>query len=257
MSKDPIASLVLNTGVDVFTGITEHTDLEDVDRAVAGFFKMVVNSLVVTDTSRLENREFASFAKRNPQRKVFITRTQDTEATVRKLVKALCDGPDAVKRNEVLPAVVIHRSPGFLFSDGTDYTDLSRVSELKNSEGDRTYAYVNKSFVKLTYTLKAIAWNEQTLNRLALGMMMWIRHTKQGLKHTFKAKTMLAGVATEVNISIEGRREAALSPEEFEFEQNRVLSLPFTVDVVAEVLEAEQVIQTPISIDIMEADYIE
>lgn len=257
MPNEPIASLVLNGESDIYTGITEHTDLEDVDRAVAGFFKMVVNSLVVTDTSRLENREFAAFAKRPPTKKVFITRTQDTQSIVRKLVKSLCDGPDAVPRDAVLPAVVISRSPGFAFADGSDYIDLPRVSDLKNSQTGKTYAYVNKSFVKLNYTLKAIAWNEQTLNRLSLGMMMWIRHTKQGLKHTFKARTMLAGASVEVNISIEGRREAALIPEEFDFETNRVVSLPFSVEVVAEVLEAEEVIQTPISVDIMEADYIE
>lgn len=255
MSERPIASLVLNTGADVYTGITEHTDLEDVDRSVATFFKMVVNSLTVTDTSRLENKEFASFSARDANRKVFMSRTPDTQAIVRKLVKKLCDGKNPLPRNEVLPAVIIHRSPGFVFSDGSDYVDNTRVGGLK--DGDELRYYLNKSYVKLSYTLKAIAWNEQTLNRLALGMMMWIRHTKQGLKHTFHARTMIAGSPIEVSISIEGRREAALEPEEFDFENGRVLALPFTVDVVAEVFEAEQVINTPISVDIMEAEFIE
>lgn len=54
--SSPLESLVLNENVNIYTGLTEHTDLEDVDRAVAGFFKAVVSSLVVTDTERRETK---------------------------------------------------------------------------------------------------------------------------------------------------------------------------------------------------------
>ena len=37
------------------TGVVEHTDLTDIDRAVARFFMGVVDSLVVTDAERPEN----------------------------------------------------------------------------------------------------------------------------------------------------------------------------------------------------------
>lgn len=256
MSDTPLTSLILNEQADIYTGLTEHTDLEDVDRAVAGFFKAVISSIVVTDTSRPENKEFARFVERPSSRKIYMGSAPDTPTFMRKLVAKLCKGNNAVPRNELLPAVLISRDPGFSFSDGSDYTDLTHFGSLR-SESEETYAHVNKSFVKMTYTVKAVAWNRPTLNRLALGMMMWIRHTKQGLKHTFKAKTMLAGTPMTVNISIEGRREAALMPEEFDFEENRVLTLPFSVEVVAEVFEAEQVVQTPILVDLMEGDILE
>jgi hypothetical protein len=256
MSEVPLTSLILNEPADIYTGMTEHTDLEDVDRAVAGFFKAVVSSLVVTDTARPENKEFARFVDRPSNRKIYMGSTPDTQTFVRKLVKKLGQGENAIPRNELLPAVLISRDPGFTFADGTDYTDLTHYAAMTNDSSE-IYAHVNKSFVKMTYTIKAVAWNRPTLNRLALGLMMWIRHTKQGLKHTFQAKTMLAGAPLTVNVSIEGRREAALMPEEFDFEENRVLTLPFSVEVVAEVFEAEQVVRTPILVDLMEGDLIE
>lgn len=254
--SSPLESLVLNENVNIYTGLTEHTDLEDVDRAVAGFFKAVVSSLVVTDTERRENKEFARFAERPSNRKIYMGSAPDTQQFVRKLVAKLGSGENAIPRNELLPAVLITREPGFTFADGMDYGDLTGHGELKN-QAEEAYANVNKSFVKLNYTIKAVAWNRPTLNRLALGMMMWIRHTKQGLKHTFQAKTMLAGVPLNVAISVEGRREAALEPEEFDFESNRVMALPFSVEVVAEVYEAEELIQKPIVVDLMEGDFIE
>lgn len=236
--------LDFNQPYDIFTSQIEHTDFVDIDRAVSGFIKGLVNQLVVTDGDRSENKEFARFVERSDKYKVYRGHEAEPSLFVRKLVGKFCQGKAGdLKRNEVLPAVLVTRDPSFAFVEGGEEIDLLGCGELADSEGN-VYARINKSFVSLTYTVLAVAWNEATLYRLVVGIMMWLRHDKAGRQHVFKAKTRLAGVDLDMTVAIKNRKDIVVSPQAFEFEENRLVSMPITIEVKAEVFEAEGVNRT-------------
>ncbi len=249
-----IGNFELNS--QVFTGKVEHTDLTDIDRAVAGFFQGLVHSLTVTDTARVENQEFARFADREAKVKVFSGRVDSEEDFIRKLVAKYCGGDNARARNEILPACYVTREPSFAFTELGDYVDVKDVARLSNADG-KTYATVNKSYLRMTYTLTAVAWSKPTLARLMLGVMMWLRHTKQGRQHTFEAKTMLAGAPLTSSISIEGRREGIGENGDVSLDETRLVSNRVTFDVIAEVFEAEEVTNTVVSLDLLGGGQLE
>ncbi len=254
MSDDLIADLPLVA--TSFTGMTEHTDLVDIDRAVSGFVQSVVNSLVVTDDERTTNKEFARFAKRDKRRKTYLGRAENAQGFVKRLVSKFCSGPNAMERKDVLPAVLVSRDSGITFADGGEYTDITGVDRALTAEGV-AYASLNKSFVILNYTALCVAWSEPTLDRLALGILLWLRHQKAGMKHTFKAKTMLAGVPIELNVSIRLRRDISVVGDPFDFENDRLLALPIPIEVEAEVYEAEQIVEKAVTVALAGGDQIE
>ncbi len=240
----------------LFTGKVEHTDLTDIDRAIAGFFQNVVHSLTVTDSDRVENQEFARFADRPAKVKVFSGNVEGEEDFIRKLVAKYCGGDEARARNEILPACYITRDPSFAFADLGEYVDVQAVGSLSNEEGE-IYATINKSFLRLTYTLTAVAWSKPTLTRLMLGIMMWLRHTKSGRQHVFEAKTMIAGSPIVSTLSVEGRREAMGESGDIVLTETRLVSNRVTFDVIAEVYEAEEVVCTPVRFDLLGGDQVE
>lgn len=240
--------------VTSYSGEVEHTDLVDVDRAVSGFIKMVVNSLVVTDTERTENKEFARLVERDANSKVFFGESQDPSSFARQLVsKFVSKGKK--ERHAILPAVLVSRDPTIMFADSGEYIDLTGAAELSGSNG--TYAMLNKSFLTLTYNLLFVAWSRPTLDRLALGLLMWLRHTKSGRKHVFSAKTKLAGSPMQLKIAIKARKDASIAGQEFDFEGSRLVSAQVTIEVVAEMYEAEGVGVVTGRAEVMGAEHVE
>ncbi len=239
-----------------FTGKVEHTDLTDIDRAISGFFQNVVHSLTVTDVNRVENKEFARFADRNAEVKVFSGRVEDEQDFVRKLVAKYCGGDEGRARNEILPACYVTRDPSFAFADLGEYVDAQNVGQLENDEG-AVYATLNKSYLRMTYTLTAVAWSKPTLTRMMLGIMMWLRHTKAGRQHTFDAKTMIAGTPIVSRVSIEGRREALGEGGDIALSDSRLVSNRVSFDVIAEVFEAEEVVSVPVKVDLIGGEQLE
>ncbi|CAH0543013.1 hypothetical protein [Vibrio marisflavi] len=227
---------------EVFSGKTEHTDLTDIDRAVAGFFQHVIDTLTVTDTKRKENQEFARFVDRDKSTKLYTGRFTDPNHFLQKLVGKL---GDKVKneRNHVLPTSYITRDQSLVFSDGSDYTDMTQSATL-NTESGEAYAYLNKSFLKLNYELTVIAWSEPALIRIMLGIMMWLRHTKNGRQHVFKAKTMIAGAPVESAITITSPRDVTSSVVDLSLDETRLVGMSASFEVAVEVFEAEEVTQS-------------
>lgn len=131
------------------------------------------------------------------------------------------------------------RDPTIMFSDLGEYDDVSGVGELFGDSG--AYATLNKSFLNLTYNVLLVAWNRPTLDRLAVGLLMWLRHTKQGRKHVFEAKTKIAGSPVQLKIAVKGRKDASIEGQEFDFEGSRSVSAQIAIEVTAEVYEAEAI----------------
>ncbi|EJL6752037.1 hypothetical protein NMS21_004827 [Vibrio alginolyticus] len=225
--------------VVAFDGKVEHTELTDIDRAVAAFFQNVLDSLVVTDTKRRENSEFSRFVGRNKSRKIYYGNFNDPVSFLSKLTAKLGDKVKA-NRNELLPVCYITRDPVIGFVDGAEYVDIPDCGELTNEKG-QPYAVINKSFVALTYRINTLAWNQSTLSRLALGLMVWLRHTKGKRKHVFRAKTMLASTEMEISIEIRGRKDAMTEPAEVDHENTRLFASSISFEVIAEVYEAESI----------------
>jgi hypothetical protein len=240
---------------DTLTGKVEHTDLTDVDRAVAGFFQGVIGSLTVTDDERAENQEFARFSRRDRKAKLYAGDFDDPQTFLRKLASHV-GGDIKSQRNELLPTCYVSRIPSLAFADGSDYVDIPQCAELTNEQGE-SYAVLNKSFVKLNYVVTGVAWSKPTLMRLMLGLMMWIRHTKQGRQHTFKAKTTLAGAPVEVAVSILSKKDALGQAVEIPHDESRVVAMSLDFEVVAEVYEAEELVRQQGRGELVQGAYIE
>lgn len=233
------------------TGVVEHTDLTDIDRAVARFFMGVVDSLVVTDAERPENKEFATFVKRDKKQKMYLG-TYDTHQEFLKDLVSKSKTDEAGAKNELLPVFYMSRDPSLSFADGSDYVDQTHFDKVKNENGE-VFAVLSKSFVKVTYTIHALAWNKSTLSRMGLGLAVWLRHIKKGRKHTFKAKTSLAHIDIESSVSVDIPKDLIGTPSSMPFAEGRLNALTFTTDIVAEVYEAEAVTMNTIKYSIGEA----
>ena len=239
---------------DSFTGATEHVNLTDIDRAVAGFFQHVVNTLTVTDIERDENQEFARFCDRPKNRKLYAGKFKDPEHFVRTLASKL--GKDIHSdRKELLPACYISRDNSLTFADGNDYKDATDVARLSNSSGP--YAQLNHSFLKLSYTVTGVAWTEPTLTRLMLGLMMWLRHTKAGRPHTFNAKTMIANAPIECLVSVGSKKDAIGEGVEIPVDTSRIVAMSVMFEITAEVYEAEEIMRVKAKSQLMGGGQIE
>ncbi len=225
---------------DEHTGMVEITDLTDIDRAVSSFIQGLFGVMTVTDVDRPENKEFARYADRGDKYKLFYGQFDDPNDFLSKVAAKIGIDIDK-KRNAILPTAYISRDPSISFADGSDYVDATNIDQLANDNG--VYATVNQSFVKLNYTVTGVAWSRPTLERMMLGLMLWLRHAKKGRKHTFTAKTMLAGAQVESTISVLSRKEVVGDVVEIPREQNRIVAMSVSLEVVAEIYEAEEVVR--------------
>ncbi|UTZ44585.1 hypothetical protein [Vibrio campbellii] len=237
-----------------FTGAVEHTELTDIDRAVGSFFQEVLNTLHVVDSARKENEEFARFCEKPKQHKLFGGKFLNPQDFLQKLT-AKTGAQIKAERNELLPTAYITRDPVISFPDGDAYIDIKGCAELYS--GDSLYATVNKSFITLAYTVTTVAWNKSTLARMALGVMMWTRHQKKGRKHVFQAQTMLAGSPITINIELTAMKDAMAEPAEIDHENTRLYSSTIRFEVIAEVYEAEELVEKTGRVDIGEGYAIE
>lgn len=224
-------------------GSVEHTELTDIDRAVGSFFQMIIDNLKVADEARKENEEFARFCSRPRNQKLYSGEFSSPQEFLTKLASKLKITVDS-DRNNLLPTAYITRDPVVTFCDGSDYADISGVAELTNGDTGVPYAIVNKSYARLTYIITTLAWSKATLSRIALGLLMWNRHTKNGRKHVFSAKTMLAGSPMDINIELVGRKEGMGEPVEVDHESTRLFASSIQFEVIAEVFEAESMVTT-------------
>lgn len=215
------------------TGIVEYTDLTDVDRAVRSFFGRMIDAMVVTDAERKENREFATFQAKPMKEKLYVGQFESPQEFVNQLAGK------HKQRKEALPACYLSRDTAIVYCDGDDYVDMSNFATLVADGSTTPYAVVSKSFAKLTYTMTALTWNKETGSRLALGLSMWLRHTKQGRKHTFKARTMIAGAPVELKIEINQPRLAVGASLAVSMAEERLHGISFDFEVISEVLEAQ------------------
>lgn len=214
------------------TGVVECTDLTDIDRAVRNYFGHVINSMVVTDTNRDENREFAKFQERDVRDKLYIGQFDTPEEFIKELASQKKQGGD------LFPACYLSRDPGIAYCAGDDYVDQSHCADLQDNQG-HPYAIINKSFAKLTYSLTALTWNKETCGRLGLGITMWFRHNKKNRPRKFTAKTMIAGAPVKLHIEINQPRLVSGASVPVSFAEKRLHGVWFDFEVIAEVLEAQ------------------
>lgn len=238
-----------------FTGEVEHTELTDIDRAVGSFFQSVVQSLIVTDKARKENQEFARMTERPPNTKLYSGEFQSPQEFLMKL-SAKVGKKVKQERNELLPTGYISRDPTVSFTDGSDYTDVTGFSVITN-KNDKPLYRLNKSFVRLTYSLTFLAWNKSTLSRIALGVMMWSRHQKQGRPHVFKAKTMISELPVDIAIELTGMKDVMSEPAEIDHENTRLFASTMRFEVITEVYESESLEHVQGRMEIREGRHLE
>ncbi|UTM60425.1 hypothetical protein L4174_023870 (plasmid) [Photobacterium sp. CCB-ST2H9] len=226
------------------SGPVEHTDFTDINRAVATFAGGVLNALVITDTERKENQEFARFANKSIREKLFLGRFEDAQSFIQEVAAKRKSIPGKGEKEpdirSLLPACHIYRETEFSFTEGDDYQDLTGFGELSGDSGN-VFASINKSFVKLTYTLVVLSWNRETADRIALGFSMWLRHTKKGRKHVFSAQTKIASASIRSTIEVNTPRNISPLSEVVDINKQRVFGYRISFDVIAEVYEAEAV----------------
>lgn len=232
-----------------FTGAVEHTELTDIDRAVGSFFQEVLDTLAVVDGARKENQEFARFCQKPKQAKLYGGEFLNPQEFLQKLT-AKTGAQVKTERNELLPAAYITRDPVISFPMGDAYVDITGCGELCRESTGEPFARINKSFVTLAYTVTAVAWNKSTLQRMALGVMMWTRHQKQGRKHVFQAKTKLAGTPMPINIELTAMKDAMAEPAEIDHESTRLYASTIRFEVIAELYEAEELVRKQGVIDV-------
>ncbi|MCG3884120.1 hypothetical protein I3271_05420 [Photobacterium leiognathi] len=214
------------------TGIVEYTDLTDIDRAMAKFWGNVLNSMTVTDTARKENREFVGFMKKPINEMLFVGQFDDPISFMHHVV---AKRPDF---KTMLPCCYLSRDPSIVYCDGSDYVDLIDFATITDSNGNVT-ANVSKSFLKLNYTITSLCWDKSTAGRIGLGLSMYLRRNKRNRPHTFKAKSMIAGTPVLLHIEINQPAMIMGTPIDISFSENRVTGNSFTIEVIAEVLEAK------------------
>lgn len=238
--------------IEVETGDIEVTDLTDIDRAVARVIGGAIDSMVVTDKKRRENTEFDRFTAKSIKEKLYIGQFDDPASFLSTLAKN--SKQDSLQeRKNMLPVFYLYREPGFSFTDGSDYVDLTNCAELLDQNGQR-YANINKSFLKLSYTLTALAWEKATVTRMGLGMTMRMRHARNGRKYAFKAKTMIAGSSVDLHCEIDLLRDTMATSITPSFVENRINGLVIQIEVVAEVMEAIGVTIKPRRLELYEAE---
>lgn len=221
-----------------YCGAVEHTELTDIDRAVASFFQTVINSLVVVDTTRRENSEFARFVARDKQSKLYAGTFESPQDFLTKLT-AKTGKQVSSERNELLPVAYISRDPALTFvSDAADI-DATNMGELTNEETGEVYATVNKSFVVMQYSINILAWSKETLSRIAFGLMMWTRHKKSGRPLVFQAESRIAGAPVQLNIKLSGADSVMGEPIEISLNESRLYGLTLRFDFTSEIYEAE------------------
>ncbi|HCM0798024.1 TPA: hypothetical protein N2826_003985 [Vibrio parahaemolyticus] len=238
-----------------FTGAVEHTELTDVDRAVGSFFQEVLDTLCVVDRARKENEEFARYCDKPKKHKLFGGEFLNPQDFLQKLT-AKTGAQIKAERNELLPTAYITRDPVISFPMGDAYIDITGCGELNYGDGT-PFAKVNKSFVTLAYTVTTVAWNKSTLARMSLGVMMWTRHQKKGRKHVFQAQTMLADTPIAINIELVSVKDAMAEPAEIDHENTRLYSSTIRFEVIAEVYEAEELVEKTGRVEIGEGYAIE
>ncbi|WP_413113429.1 hypothetical protein [Thaumasiovibrio sp. DFM-14] len=229
---DYIACLDAITATE--TGITETTDLTDIDRAVATKIATIMEKLKVTDQSRQENKEFARFAAKPIHEKVHV----GTFDTPKELLRKLAGKEKA--RNSLFPCVNIARRTEFEFAEPGEHIDVKGSHVLK-AAGDNVTAVVNTSFVNLSYTVTLMAWEKSTVTRMALGLALWLRNTKRGRQHSFIAKTALMGLPVEQVCQIKARADLMPADASESFNEDRLNAVTFDIEVLATVFEAEEV----------------
>ncbi len=228
---------------------TEVTDLVDIDRRVAEYFMDAIHMFSVTDTERKENKEFVNFMNLDAKLKVFYGQYDDPKQFIDKLASKKLR-----ERDNLLPAVYIGRQPTITFADGSDYVD-EHCQDIHRSSDDSILGQVYKSYLKITYDVSLLAWNQAVSDRLALGLAMWLRNPK-AKKRTFTAQTKVANTALESQISLEGKKDVMFEPLMFEAEKRRVTGHRMSIDVVAEVFEVVAVEQSTSTISVAEGTVI-
>ncbi|GAL07927.1 hypothetical protein JCM19237_307 [Photobacterium aphoticum] len=191
--SNPITELVDFTVTP--TGIVEYTDLTDIDISIQKYFGQIIGAMVVTDTNRKQNKEFAAFQQRPLNKKLYIGQFDDPVSFVQALAGANED------RKNILPACYISRALDVVYTDGDDYNDLTNYATITDSTG-KPKATVSKSFVKLTYSLTACSWEKETCTRIGLGLSMWMRHQRKKRDFCFSAKSMIAGTPVDLRVEV-------------------------------------------------------
>lgn len=218
------------------TGIVEYTDLSDIDTGLQNYFGRILGAMVVTDTSRKQNREFVDFQKRPLKEKLYVGQFDSPEEFIQKLAKSTQSQAQTAK---LLPACYISRGMDVTYCDGDDYPDLTYHGELHRPGGQEPYAIVSKSFVKLTYTLTTLTWNKETCSRIALGLSMWTRHMKSDRGRSFQIKSMIAGAPVRPTVELNQPRLAVGTSIPVSFSESRLYGVSFDFEVIAEVYEAQ------------------
>ncbi|WP_419238330.1 hypothetical protein ACN08P_23240 (plasmid) [Photobacterium leiognathi subsp. mandapamensis] len=239
---------------NVPTGKVETTDLTDVDRAVANYFKAAISELSVADKTRPENKEFSRFEARDISKKMYAGQFDTPQEFVEKLVEKCSDKGKA--RSELFPVFYISRDPAVSFTDGTDYADITNYGEIKSPTGE-TLAVVNKSFAKFNYTINALAWDKSTIGRMALGVAMFARHQGVHSKRHFTAKTMIGGIPLTMNVELNIPRDALGESISAPFAETRLNGISFSFEVIAEVYAAIFTESRPITVNVRDVVIME
>ena len=218
------------------TGMVEYTDLTDIDRALAAFWANRLNSMTVTDTKRLENREFTTFMKKPVREMIYCGQFDDPISFVQHLLSKTKESDRAY----TLPACYLSRDPSITYCDGTDYVDLVDMGTLVDADGNRT-AQVSKSYLKLNYTLTSLCWTKSAAARIGMGISMYLRRNKRDRARALTAKTMLAGVPVALNIEINNPAMVIGTAIQSSFNDNRISGNSFQFEIIAEVLEARSI----------------
>lgn len=215
---------------EIETGFSEVTDLTDIDKAVAKVIGKALQTMVVTDTKRKTNSEFYRFTQKPMKEKLMIGQFDDVNTFVSTFAGS------ETPRNSIFPIVYLYRDSSIVFADGTDYKDIMYQAEIMDNNGNKT-ANIHKSFVKLTYTVTALAWEKSTSDRLGLNLAMWLRHMKN-TERSFTAKTMIAGAAVELKGEINGQRDTMTSSVTMPYSETKLNGQSIMIEVTTETLEA-------------------
>lgn len=242
------------------TGQVEHTDLTDIDRAVGSFILGIVERFEITDRKRKENTEFVSFIERPRETKVysgiFDSHTeflQKLSSKVQKESKSDAGGEKVMERNNMLPVIYVGRDMTFSYNSTDGYVDQTWFQTLTGeNEAGKTVEIgkLNKSYPRLTYNVNVLAWNKSTIARLATGITMWLRHTKKGRKHTFTARTEIAGIPVDLNVSVESARDITGFPVPIVMNEERLWGQTFAIEFTSEFLEVEAVSEKSIRVEV-------
>ena len=235
------------------SGPVEHTDLTDIDRAVASFLQGIIQTWQCTDRNRKENKEFIQFLDREPETKLYVGLfdshvdfLQKLASRTQKKSKSLDEeGAAKMLRNNMLPVLYVGRDLTFTYSETGDHRDETWSQDLvAEVDGVQTViGKVNKSYPLLTYNINVLAWEKSTISRICTGLTMWLRHTKIGRKHVFKARTQICGAPYELNVEVRGARDVTGFPVEIDMKTDKLWGQTFSIEFVSEFVEVEAVEQ--------------